>query len=529
VGMLGFVLGDSTYVNKALYGTDGSRRGGFLRQLDELFSPDGWYMEGPYYVRYALLPFFQFAEAVERGRPEVKIYAYRDSILKKALFAAVNSAFPNGVFPPINDASRTMAVDAPEVVVALDLAYARYGADPNLLAVAHQQGTVLLSAAGARVARDLAARRTPPMAAFRSVEYTDGANGRRGGHGILRAGSGPQATMLLLKYGVHGEGHGHFDKLHFSFFDNGREVIPDYGFSRWINIEPKSGGRYLPENDSYAMQTIAHNTVVVDGRTQNDFVEAAAETLSGTRHFFETPSASVQAVSAKAEGYWPGVAAQRTMLLLRDRRLPHPVVVDLFRITGEAEHQFDWPLHFRGQLIATNVAYAANTRQRTTLGNRFGYQHLWNEAAGTSDSVVRVTWLDGSRYYTATTAASAGTEVIFARTGASDSLFNLIVEPMYLLRRRGREQLFASVIEPHGYFNEAQERSEQARPLLTRVQVLASDATGSVIEVTGARGIRWQIHVAHGAPSTTAARTVRGIQTFTFTGNVQVTGLEPLP
>ncbi len=161
--------------------------------------------------------------------------------------------------------------------------------------------------------------------------------------------------------------------------------------------------------------------------------------------------------------------------------------------------------------------------------HRFGYQHLWNEAAGTSDSVVRVTWLDGSRYYTATTAASAGTEVIFARTGASDSLFNLIVEPMYLLRRRGREQLFASVIEPHGYFNEAQERSEQARPLLTRVQVLASDATGSVIEVTGARGIRWQIHVAHGAPSTTAARTVRGIQTFTFTGNVQVTGLEPLP
>ena len=29
----------------------------------------------------------------------------------------------------------------------------------------------------------------------------------------------------------------------------------------------KFGGRYLPENKSYALQTIAHNTVTVDGRS----------------------------------------------------------------------------------------------------------------------------------------------------------------------------------------------------------------------------------------------------------------------
>ncbi len=530
VGMLGFVLNDSAYVNRALYGTKGDRSGGFLRQLDELFSPDGWYMEGPYYVRYALLPFFQFAEAVQRGRPAVRIYAYRDSILKKALFAAVNSAFPNGVFPPINDASRTMAVDAPEVITAVDLAYARYGADRNLLAVAQQQGSVLLSAAGAAVATDLAASRTPPVLAWRSVEYTDGANGQRGGHGVLRAGQGPQATMLLLKYGVHGEGHGHFDKLHFSLFDNGREVIPDYGFARWINIEPKTGGRYLPENDSWAMQTIAHNTVVVDERTQSDFVEKESEKLSGERHFFEVQSPSVQAVSAFAKGYWPGVTAQRTMLLLRDRRLPNPIVVDLFRVVSETEHQYDFPIHYRGQLIATNVGYQFFGSQRSALGSRFGYEHLWKEAAGRSDSTVRVTWLDGSRYYTVSTAAAPGTEVIYARTGAKDSLFNLIVEPMYLLRRRGTTQLFASVIEPHGFFSESLERSEQARPLVTGIRVLASDAEGSVVELTGPRGLRWQVSVTHGAASRTAARTVRNAgSSFTFTGNVQVTGLEPLP
>jgi hypothetical protein len=530
VGMLGLVLGDTSYVNRALYGTRGDKSGGFLRQLDELFSPDGWYMEGPYYIRYALLPFFQFAEAVERARPTEKIYAYRDSILKKALFAAIGSAFPNGVFPPINDASRTMAVDAPEAVLALDLAYARYGADRNLLAVAQQQGQVVLTEAGAKVATDLAASRTPPAIAWKSQEWTDGKDGTRGGHGILRTGSGSEATMLLLKYGVHGEGHGHFDKLHFSYFDNGREVIPDYGFARWINIEPKTGGRYLPENDSWAMQTVAHNTVVIDETTQNAFKEDAAEAMSGTRHFFEVQSPSVQAVSAMANGYWPGVDVQRTMLLLRDQRLPYPVVVDLVRVNSASEHQVDWPIHYRGQLIATNVAYRAFTANRTALGTKFGYQHLWREAAGASDSTVRVTWLDGSRYYTVSTAASPGTEVIYGRTGAADSLFNLSVEPMYLLRRRGSTMLFASVIEPHGFFSEPQERSEQARPLVTGIRVLASDAVGSVVELTGPKGLRWQVHITHQRADRAARRVVgTGAQRFEFTGNVQVTGLQPIP
>ncbi|HEX6560116.1 MAG TPA: alginate lyase family protein, partial [Longimicrobiales bacterium] len=123
VGMLGLVLNDSSYVNRALYGTKRDRSGGFLRQLDLLFSPDGYYMEGPYYIRYALMPFFYFAEALDRERPDVGIYKYRDGILLKGLQSAILTAFPNGVFPPINDASRTMDITSPEVVLATDLAY----------------------------------------------------------------------------------------------------------------------------------------------------------------------------------------------------------------------------------------------------------------------------------------------------------------------------------------------------------------------------------------------------------------------
>ncbi len=56
VGLSGYLLGDRDLVDKALLGLDKSGKAGFLRQLDLLFSPDGYYAEGPYYQRYALQP-----------------------------------------------------------------------------------------------------------------------------------------------------------------------------------------------------------------------------------------------------------------------------------------------------------------------------------------------------------------------------------------------------------------------------------------------------------------------------------------
>jgi hypothetical protein len=469
-----------------------------LRQLDLLFSPDGYYMEGPYYIRYALLPFFGFAEAVQRQQPGLNIYAYRDSILKKALYSAIQTAYPNGVFPPINDASRTMAIDAPEVVLALDLAYARYGANSNLLGAAKIQNDVLLNGAGLAVARDLATA-TEPRMSFGSVEFTDGPRGDQGGLGILRAGTGRDATMLLMKYGVHGEGHGHFDKLHFVLFDAGREVVPDYGFSRWINIEPKFGGRYLPENDSYAMSTVAHNTVVVDEKTQSAGKHAAADEVAGARHYFDAKDPSVQVMSATDEHSYAGVAQQRTMFLIRDARLAGPVVVDLFRVTSGAPHTYDLPLHFRGQLIATSVKYQPNTKQQDALGTSNGYQHIWKEASAVTDAPVKLTWLEGSQYYSSVAAASPGAEVIFGRTGAGDPNFNLVSEPMMIVRKRGNNALFASVIEPHGYFSEPEERSVEATGRITAVNVLSDSSTGTVVEVLGAGGLRWVVTAGNGS------------------------------
>jgi hypothetical protein len=214
------------------------------------------------------------------------------------------------------------------------------------------------------------------------------------------------------------------------------------------------------------------------------------------------------------------------MFLIDDRRFTRPIVVDLFRLASKAEHTYDYPIHFRGQLIATDVKYEAQTKKQEPLGRSSGYEHIWREGSGSANGPVHLTWLDGNRYYTVTTATGGTSEVIFGRTGANDPNFNLISEPMMIVRTKGRDQLFASAIEPHGYFNEAEERSVQARGLIQSVRILADTPEGSVIEVTAEPSVRWTLMVANGAGSATASHSISANgRTYEWTGNYKVEGV----
>src|SRR3546814_10720994 len=59
-------------------------------------------------------------------------------------------------------------------------------------------------------------------------------------------------------------GHGHFDRLGWLYYDETGAVVTDSGAARFLNVDAKHGGRYLPENDSWASTTIAHTPLVVD-------------------------------------------------------------------------------------------------------------------------------------------------------------------------------------------------------------------------------------------------------------------------
>ena len=116
--------------------------------------------------------------------------------------------------------------------------------------------------------------------------------------------------------------------------------------------------------------------------------------------------------------------------------------------------------------------------------------------------------------------------MILGRTGAGDPNFNLVSEPMVIIRRRASDQVFASVIEPHGYFSEREERSSDARGHVQQVRVIGSNAVSTVIEVTGAQGLRWRVMVNNGAASRTETHRVTfGGETFEWAGNFAVQGI----
>lgn len=523
VGMLGYALNDKNLVEVALYGTKKNKKAGFLRQLDLLFSPDGYYTEGAYYVRYALMPFFIFAQAIENNQPELRIFEYRNQVLKKALLSALQLTDTDGRFIPINDALKEMSVLAPEMILASDITFARYGGDKGLLAIAEKQGRVSLDGAGLAVARASQQGRKPFEFRYESVEYTDGAAGDEGGIGILRSGPISDQSMLVMKYTAQGFGHGHFDKLGFLLYDQGKEIIQDYGSARFVNVEQKYGGRYLPENDSWAKQTVAHNTVTVDGRSHYGGVYKVAQQNHADRHFFSISDPDIQVMSGKADGVYQGVSMQRTMAMVRDTTMPKPIIIDVFRIDSKQEHQYDLPLYYMGQFIHTNIAYKAYDSMRTRVGNSHGYQHLWKEGEGKAAGAVSFTWLTGKRYYSITSAADSSTRVIFTRIGAGDPDFNLRGDQGMMLRRSAASTVFATVIESHGTFEPVSEISFGATGRVNDVRVLASTDEGTIVDISGAGSLHWIFAVTGGEASNEVQHSVSvSGKTYSWKGNYKL-------
>ncbi|EMC2461756.1 MULTISPECIES: heparinase II/III domain-containing protein [Vibrio] len=492
VGICGLAIGKPEYLEMSVYGQDRDDTGGFLAQISQLFAPSGYYMEGPYYHRYAIRPTCVFAEVVHRHMPEVDIYNYKDKVIGNTVQAMLATAYPNGEFPALNDASRTMSITDMGVQVAVSVYSKHYGMDDNILGMAKIQNAVWMHPCGLELSQayDKAiADREIGMPFWPSVELNEGPTGNNGAQGFIRMQDKTgDVSQLVMNYGQHGMGHGNFDTLGITFFNRGQEVLREYGFCRWVNVEPKFGGRYLDENKSYARQTIAHNAVTIDEQCQNGFDVDRADSVHGLPHFFKVEGTEINGMSAFANDHYPNTDMQRSVFMLNLDELEAPLLLDLYRIEGEGEHQYDYSHQYDGQIVRTNFDYQS-FGELSTLGDDFGYQHLWKVASGKVQDTALVSWLQNSTYYTWLGTSSSAkqngdNEVIFTRTGANDPSFNLRSEPAFILRSKGESTLFASVLETHGYFNEEFEQSVNARGQVKDIRVVGYNAVGSIVEIT---------------------------------------------
>ncbi|QLC20782.1 alginate lyase family protein [Parasphingopyxis sp. CP4] len=489
VGMTGYVLGDDELVRRALYGTQGDGESGFLRQTELLFSPDGYYTEGPYYQRFALLPFMVFAGAIERNEPERAIFEHRDGILRKALLATIQLTY-GGYFFPFNDAIRDKSLNTAELYQGVAIGYS-VTRDPSLLGIAQFQNRTMITPAGLQVAEAIEQGLAEEFP-FRSMVLRDGPNGQQGAVAIMRNGSEPGHMALVAKNASQGMGHGHFDKLSWQLYDNGHEIVRDYGAARFLNIEAKEGGRYLPENESWAKQTVAHNTLVVNQQSHFYGDRDLADQSAPTQQCFGVDD-ELQFSVASIDDAYPreSVTMERMLAMVEIDGLSAPIALDVLRAQGDGALQFDLPLHYAGHIMRLGFDVDRNTAGRPILGDANGYQHIWVDGRARPDGEQSLmTWLLDGRFYTYRFVQSGELEVILGETGANDPSFNLRREPIAIQRVSGTDRAtFVSLVEPHGLYDGATEQTIDSDSQIASLHHIRSGTTDiAVIEtITGAQ------------------------------------------
>ena len=522
VGMIGLVMNDKELIDRALYGIPGldmdksakdddggfinkEGKAGFLANIEEPFSPEGYYNEGPYYQRYAMYPFLIFSESLHNVKPELNIFEYKDGVLLKSINALLNLSNADGDFFPLNDGQKGMSYYTDALVSAVDISYYYGSQDPGLLSIAAKQNKVLLDDSGLAVALGVKNGKAIPFDK-KSINLSDGPEGKQGGVGILRS----KNTELVFKYASQGSSHGHYDKLSYSFYNTGNEVLQDYGLARFVNIEQKGGGNYLKENKTWAKQTIAHNTLVQNERSHYQGKYDIGSKYHPELYLYDDSNVAVQIVSAKETNAYPGTAMHRTMALIKDDSFENPFLLDILKIDSDSINQYDLPFYFIGQVIKTNFEYEVpNTLE--PLGTSNGYQHLWSEGSGIStDENTKLSWLDKGKFYTLTSASLKNDELKFVRIGANDPNFNLRREAGFIIRRKNTQNtLFISTTETHGGYSPVTESAVNSYSNIKELKVILDNEDYTAVMITTVKDITKVFIIANNNASTEATHALK--------------------
>jgi oligo-alginate lyase len=493
VGMIALVMDDAALLDRALHGlkvdtlpagmkdNDGGlikkegQKTGFLANVDEPFSPDGYYNEGPYYQRYAMYPFIIFAEALQNKKPDLKIFEYKNGILLKSVSALLNLTNSAGEFFPLNDGQKGMSIYSRELVTAVDIAYLYGGKDASLLSIAEKQGRVTLDNSGMAVALAIKNKLAKPFDK-KSINLSDGSDGKQGGVAIIRNKNNDDELTLVMKYSSQGSSHGHFDKLSFSYYNNSSEILQDYGLARFVNIEQKGGGNYLKENTTWAKQTIAHNTIVQNETSHFNGDFEKGNEFSSKKYLYDVSNPKVQIISATEDNAYLGTKMHRTMVLLETEGYEKPFLLDIFQVDSKTANQYDLPFYYLGQEMSVNFKYET-PKTLEPLGTGSGYQHLWKEGVGKATTEnTTFSWFHEGSFYTLTSATQEGDELVLVRLGANDPSFNLRRDPGIIIRKKNTQKAtFVNVIETHGSYSPVTEIALNASSSIAKLELVYQD------------------------------------------------------
>lgn len=330
VAIVGAVLGDTPYLERALGGGKGLRW-----QMANSVTAEGLWYEGTlayhFYALQAIMITLEAARAVEAN-----VTAEREQT-RRMFLMPLTQAYPDGMLPAINDSDR----------VSLN----RYRRDYQQAAAHFDDDAIAGFADGG------------PLPQRPSEVFPDA------GVAYLRQW-GENPVTAILDFGQHGGHHGHPDKLNLLFFAAGKEIFPDIGRLTYR----------CPEYETWTRQTVAHNTVVLGRRSQQaDEGKVLAAGTIGTADY----------VIGESRGAYDGAVLRRALILL-----PEGVLVDFFRVEQRGKGKLiEWVLHGTSPMTVVGGAsrQSLTTPLYTSDGYQHLADVEQGEMAGTVRIVWRVT------------------------------------------------------------------------------------------------------------------------------------------
>ena len=234
------------------------------------------------------------------------------------------------------------------------------------------------------------------------------------------------------------------------------------------------------------MQTIAHNTIVVDETSHFDADINVSSNYHSNIQFYDFSDPTFQIICGYENNAYKKVKMQRTIVVLNNKIFQFPILIDIFRVNSDSIHTLDLPFHYQGQIISTNFNCKKNTTQLKPLGAKNGYQHLWVDAtAKTQKTTTSFTWVNGNRFYTISTLSNSDTHFLMTHAGANDPDFNLRDEPCFLIRQpKVENHTFVSIIEPHGLYDLCKEVTENYQTTISNIEILFDNKEYTAIKIS---------------------------------------------